>query len=100
MRNVLLQACSTLLAALLATAGFAQSPNSKGGGMIRPVTADSLVARALRSDTVFVINFWATWCGPCVKELPEFSKLAKKYAPEVRLQALLDLYRGIARGNN
>ncbi|HTL31756.1 MAG TPA: TlpA disulfide reductase family protein [Kofleriaceae bacterium] len=28
---------------------------------------------------VVIINFWATWCGPCKKELPELSKLYKKY---------------------
>lgn len=27
------------------------------------------------SDSVYVINFWATWCVPCRKELPEFQKL-------------------------
>lgn len=27
------------------------------------------------SDTTYVINFWATWCKPCVKELPAFEKL-------------------------
>jgi thiol-disulfide isomerase/thioredoxin len=27
-------------------------------------------------DTLHVINFWATWCGPCVKELPYFEKVA------------------------
>jgi thiol-disulfide isomerase/thioredoxin len=27
------------------------------------------------TDKVRVINFWATWCGPCVKELPLFEKL-------------------------
>lgn len=26
-------------------------------------------------DNVYVINFWATWCAPCVKELPHFAKL-------------------------
>lgn len=28
------------------------------------------------SDTTYIINFWATWCAPCVKELPHFEKLA------------------------
>lgn len=27
------------------------------------------------SDAVYVVNFWATWCGPCVKELPYFEQL-------------------------
>jgi thiol-disulfide isomerase/thioredoxin len=28
-----------------------------------------------RNDTVYVINFWATWCQPCVAEIPQFEKL-------------------------
>ena len=32
-----------------------------------------------QSDTVYVVNFWATWCKPCVAELPEFEKLSKDY---------------------
>jgi thiol-disulfide isomerase/thioredoxin len=27
------------------------------------------------SDEIKVINFWATWCGPCIKELPLFEKV-------------------------
>lgn len=30
----------------------------------------------------YVINYWATWCGPCVKELPYFEQLLKTYANE------------------
>lgn len=28
------------------------------------------------NDTTYVINFWATWCKPCVEELPYFEQLA------------------------
>jgi peroxiredoxin len=28
---------------------------------------------------VLVVNFWATWCGPCVAEFPEFVRLDEKY---------------------
>ncbi|WP_317046884.1 TlpA disulfide reductase family protein [Olleya aquimaris] len=28
----------------------------------------------------YVVNFWATWCAPCVKELPYFEKLNKEYS--------------------
>lgn len=29
----------------------------------------------IEDDNVYVINFWATWCAPCIKELPYFEKL-------------------------
>lgn len=29
-------------------------------------------------DTVYLINFWATWCKPCVEELPAFLRLEKE----------------------
>lgn len=31
------------------------------------------------NDTTYVINFWATWCKPCVAELPYFEELHQKY---------------------
>ena len=31
-------------------------------------------------DKTYVVNFWATWCAPCVKELPYFEQLRKEYA--------------------
>lgn len=30
------------------------------------------------TDSIHIINFWATWCSPCVKELPYFEELGTK----------------------
>lgn len=30
-----------------------------------------------KTDHIKVINFWATWCAPCIKELPLFEKLGQ-----------------------
>lgn len=32
------------------------------------------------SDKIYVVNFWATWCTPCIKELPYFERLNETYA--------------------
>jgi len=31
-------------------------------------------------DTTYIVNFWATWCAPCIKELPYFEKIKQEYA--------------------
>ena len=33
-----------------------------------------------RNDTVYLVNFWATWCAPCVAELPAIKAVEKKYS--------------------
>lgn len=35
-----------------------------------------------KDNKVYVINFWATWCAPCVKELPYFETLNENYKDE------------------
>lgn len=35
-----------------------------------------------KDDKIYVVNFWATWCAPCIKELPYFEKLNTEYANE------------------
>jgi len=32
-----------------------------------------------QNDKIYVLNFWATWCGPCVKEMPAFNQLYENY---------------------
>lgn len=33
-----------------------------------------------KDDTLRIINFWATWCKPCVKELPAFTRAAQEFS--------------------
>ena len=40
-------------------------------------------------DKIYVVNFWATWCGPCVKELPYFERINQEYAGK-KVEVLLE----------
>jgi len=40
-------------------------------------------------NKLYVINFWATWCKPCVEELPEFMEVNKKYGNNPRFKMIL-----------
>lgn len=33
----------------------------------------------IKDDEVYVVNFWATWCQPCVEELPHFESINTTY---------------------
>lgn len=34
------------------------------------------------SDTTYIINFWATWCQPCIEEMPYFEQLHEEFSEE------------------
>lgn len=41
------------------------------------------------TNKLTIVHFWATWCEPCIEEMPELEKLQKRYAKDgVRVYAL------------
>jgi len=41
--------------------------------------ADVVKRFSKKSDTIYVVNFWATFCKPCIEEIPYFIKVTDKY---------------------
>jgi thiol-disulfide isomerase/thioredoxin len=65
-----------LLAAMPALAGPTPAPAFRLDSMAgKPVSLDQYKGQ------VVMINFWATWCGPCRTEMPLLEKLHAKYKP-------------------
>lgn len=79
-------------------------------GVVRSLWADSLSVPVVdydalkpmirpSGDTTYVINFWATWCAPCVQELPYFLALDSAMAgrPFKLLLVSLDFQKDYVR---
>ncbi len=93
---------ASLLAIVLSVSVFspaAQSPAATApvekkllGAPVPDVTVHDLEAKALKlsqfKGKATIISFWATWCSPCIKEMPTFSKLVEESHGKLQVLAV------------
>ncbi len=61
------------------------------GAELPVVTPDGVSDNTInpaKTGKITIINFWGTWCTPCVKELPYFDQIASEYTDEVTVVAI------------
>ncbi len=56
---------------------------SNGKGAFKPVTK-------FEKDKVYVVEFWATWCGPCVASMPHLVEMQTKFGKKVQIISISD----------
>ncbi|HWW29510.1 MAG TPA: TlpA disulfide reductase family protein [Steroidobacteraceae bacterium] len=80
--STLLKRCA-MAAVVLASSAFAASGD--GSGPAPSFTLTNLTGQpgglGQYKGQVVMVNFWATWCGPCQQEMPLLDQMYKKYKP-------------------
>jgi peroxiredoxin len=70
-----------LILLALATAAFAAvTKGQRAPDFALPTLSGSRLSLASLRGKVVIIDFWAQWCEPCKRELPQLDKLAKEFA--------------------
>jgi len=64
-----------LIAALFAGAAYATAPKPT---LVVKTLDDKEFDLSKQNGKYVIVNFWATWCSPCIKELPDISKFVEK----------------------
>jgi thiol-disulfide isomerase/thioredoxin len=68
-------------AAVFVSATFAASSSGPAPGFQLSARGGKSVNLSQFKGQVVMINFWATWCGPCRQEMPLLEDIYKKYKP-------------------
>jgi peroxiredoxin len=62
--------------------GYALKPGTQAPGFRLPSLGGGEVNLASQRGRIVVVNFWATWCPPCVAEMPSLERLYRTLTPE------------------
>jgi thiol-disulfide isomerase/thioredoxin len=69
------------LVATLAVTSLVGASASMAPGFVLPSRAGETVSLEKLKGQVVMINFWASWCGPCRTEMPLLDQMYKRYSP-------------------
>lgn len=79
---------SMALKADISTAPAGHEPGERLADFTLETIGGGTFTLSENAGKVTVINLWATWCGPCVKELPYFDALQKAHPDDVKVLAI------------
>src|SRR4051812_34592357 len=68
------------LAATMAVSSFVGASSSMAPSFSLPSRAGDTVSLDKLKGQVVMINFWASWCGPCRTEMPLLDQMYKRYS--------------------
>jgi thiol-disulfide isomerase/thioredoxin len=79
---------------------FSDSQATEANKEVKPITIAELQQRLENTNgELIVCNFWATWCKPCIEEMPYFEELQAKYANQKVKVLFVSLDRPSTRQN-